>query len=87
MYLPDQYLEGPHWMVHEKYYLIKGVVRVRNTMEQRREKLINKLIAFGIFKKEDRQLFELTLSELEYTYRRIKSQYHPHGEFGSIQWT
>jgi Fur-regulated basic protein A len=67
--------------------LIKGVVRVRNTMEQRREKLINKLIAFGIFKKEDRQLFELTLSELEYTYRRIKSQYHPHGEFGSIQWT
>jgi hypothetical protein len=70
-----------------KRLIIKGVIHVRNTVEQRREKLINKLIAFDIFKIEDKQLFELSLSELEYTYRKLKSQFHPHGEFGSIQWT
>ncbi|HEY4549546.1 MAG TPA: Fur-regulated basic protein FbpA [Bacillus sp. (in: firmicutes)] len=56
-------------------------------MKQRREKLINKLIAFDIFKKEDKQLFELTLSELQYMYNSVKSYDHPHSEFGSIQWT
>ena len=76
-------------MLHEKKYtyLIKGVICVRNTVKQRREKLINKLIAFDIFKKEDKQLFELTLSELEYMYKSVKIQDHPHSEFGSIQWT
>lgn len=59
---------------------------MRNTVEQRRQKLINKLIAFGIFKKGNKQLFELSLSELQYMYRKVKSQYHPHGEFGSIRW-
>ena len=68
-------------------YPIKGVIFVRNTVKQRREKVINKLIAFKILKKEDKQLFELTLFELEYMYKRVKSQNHPHSEFGSIQWT
>src|SRR6478609_2443672 len=70
-----------------KIRIIKGVICMRNTVKQRREKLINKLIAFDIFKKEDKQLFELTLSELEYMYKRVKSYDHPHSEFGSIQWT
>lgn len=70
-----------------KIRTIKGVICVRNTVKQRREKLINKLIAFDIFKKEDKQLFELTLSELEYMYQSVKSYDHPHSEFGSIQWT
>jgi|SRR3954454_21442946 hypothetical protein len=70
-----------------KILTIKGVIRVRHTVKQRREKLINKLIAFDIFKKEDKQLFELTLSELQYMYNSVKSYDHPHSEFGSIQWT
>jgi hypothetical protein len=59
---------------------------MRNSLEQRREKLINKLITFNIYKNGDKQLYELPLSKLEYEYRKFKAQYHPHGEFGSIQW-
>lgn len=58
----------------------------RNALESRRKKLIDKLIAFNVFKKEDKHLFELTLTELEREYRRFYSNVHPHGEFGSIQF-
>jgi hypothetical protein len=34
-------------------------------VEKRKEFIINMQISFGVFKKGDRQLFELTLSELE----------------------
>lgn len=60
---------------------------MRNTVEQRREKLINKLFVFNVFKIEGKQLYELPLSILEREYRQYQAQYHPHGEFTSIRWT
>jgi len=64
-----------------------GVIRMRNSIEKRREKLIDKLIRYNLFSKDDKNLISLTLSELEYEYRKFKVQNHPHGEFGSIRWT
>lgn len=60
---------------------------MRNSVEKRRQKLIDKLIAFHIYKEDDQQLYKLSLSKLEYEYRKFQTQFHPHGEFGSIQWT
>lgn len=59
---------------------------MRNNDEKKRQKLINKLIFLNVYNKEDQQLYELSLSKLEYEYRRFKFKSHPHGEFGSIQW-
>ncbi|WP_462411547.1 Fur-regulated basic protein FbpA [Neobacillus sp. Marseille-QA0830] len=59
---------------------------MRNNDEKKRQKLINKLIFLNVYNKEDQKLYEMTLSKLEYEYRRYKSLNHPHGEFGSIQW-
>jgi hypothetical protein len=59
---------------------------MRNTIEQRRQKLINKLIKLNVYNKEDKKLYEMTLSKLQYEYNRYKLLNHPHGEFGSIQW-
>lgn len=59
---------------------------MRNNVEKRRQKLINKLIFLNVYNKEDQQLYEMSLSKLEYEYRRFKLQSHPHGEFESIQW-
>ncbi|SEM72484.1 Fur-regulated basic protein A [Mesobacillus persicus] len=59
---------------------------MRKNTEKRRQKLINLLILFNVYKKDDKQLHEMTLTKLEYEYRRNKLQNHPHGEFGSIQW-
>lgn len=75
-------------MVSSKKGFLKneGVFLMRNNDEKKRQKLIDKLIFFNVFNKEDQQLYELPLSKLEYEYRRFKSQSHPHGGFGSIQW-
>ncbi|WP_338452976.1 Fur-regulated basic protein FbpA [Niallia oryzisoli] len=59
----------------------------REGVEKKRKKIIDKLIAFNVYKKDDKQLYELSLSELENELRRIQQQSHPHGEFGSIKWT
>lgn len=59
---------------------------MRKNTEKRRQKLINLLILFNVYKQDDKQLHEMTLTKLEYEYRRYKLQNHPHGEFGSIQW-
>jgi len=69
--------------------MFKGEVqmRTRNSVEKRREKLIDKLFGYSVFKINDKQLYELPLSILEREYRKYQSQYHPHGEFGSIRWT
>lgn len=68
--------------------MFKGsVFQLRNSVEKRREKLINKLFVFNVFKIDGQQLYELPLSILEREYRKYKSEYHPHGEFGSIKWT
>ncbi|MFZ0446671.1 MAG: Fur-regulated basic protein FbpA [Bacillus sp. (in: firmicutes)] len=60
---------------------------MRNSVESRRQKLINKLIAFNIYKEDDKMLNKVSLSKLEFEYRKFQSQYHPHGEFNSIQWS
>ncbi|AZU62702.1 Fur-regulated basic protein FbpA [Neobacillus mesonae] len=59
---------------------------MRNSVEKKKQKLINKLVFFNVYDKEDKQLYEMSLSKLEYEYRRFKLQSHPHGEFSSIQW-
>ena len=60
---------------------------LRKAVEDKRKGLIERLIAFNIYKKEDKQLFELTLTELEHEYRRFQARCHPHDDFGSIQWS
>ena len=59
---------------------------MNNKKEKRRQKLINKLIFFNVYKKDDKQLYELSVLKLDSDYKKFKSQYHPHGEFGSIQF-
>jgi len=58
---------------------------LRKAVEDRRKKLIDKLIAFKIYKKGDKHLFELSLTELENEYRSLRSHCHPHNGFGSIK--
>jgi hypothetical protein len=58
---------------------------LRKAVEDRRKKLIDKLITFKVYKKEDKHLFELSLTELENEYRSFQSNSHPHGDFGPIQ--
>ncbi|MEH7388329.1 Fur-regulated basic protein FbpA [Bacillus sp. JJ1521] len=59
---------------------------LRDDVENRRNELIRKLIAINHFKKDGKQLFELSLSELEHEYFKIQSKSHPHTGFGSIRW-
>ncbi|WP_066063089.1 Fur-regulated basic protein FbpA [Neobacillus soli] len=59
---------------------------MRNDIEKKRQKLVNKLIFLNVYNKDDKQLYELSLSKLEYEYKKFKLLNHPHGEFGSIQW-
>ncbi|WML52510.1 Fur-regulated basic protein FbpA [Neobacillus sp. PS3-12] len=59
---------------------------MRKNEEKKRTKLINKLIFFNVYNKDDQQLYDWPLWKLEYEYRRYKLENHPHGEFGSIQW-
>lgn len=60
---------------------------LRKSLENKRRKLIEKLLVFSVYKKEDKHLFELSLTELENEYRNFKLYSHPHSELGSIQWT
>lgn len=59
---------------------------LRQAVEIRRKKLINKLIVLNAFKNEE-QLCKLTLSELEYEYKKTQRDSHPHSETGLIHWT
>ncbi|PKR84707.1 Fur-regulated basic protein FbpA [Heyndrickxia camelliae] len=59
---------------------------LKDAVEARRNELINKLIELEQFKKNDKHLFELTLSDLEHEYFKIQSQNHPHCGFDSIRW-
>ncbi|MDQ6598695.1 Fur-regulated basic protein FbpA [Bacillus salipaludis] len=60
---------------------------LRDAVEKKRKQLIEKLIAFNVYKSEDKHLFELSLTELETEYRTFKSQQHPHGNLGSIKFS
>lgn len=42
---------------------------LRDAVEMKQQILINKLIKLGLYKKDDKHLFELTLSELEWEYK------------------
>ncbi|WP_338452597.1 Fur-regulated basic protein FbpA [Niallia oryzisoli] len=56
-------------------------------IEKKRKNLIDKLIFFNVYPKDDNQLYELSLSKLEYEYRKFQLKSHPHEEYGSIKWT
>lgn len=59
---------------------------LRNAVENRRKRLIDQLIAFNVYKKVDKHLFELSLTELENEYRLYKQTCHPHSSVASIKW-
>ncbi|MCC3357126.1 Fur-regulated basic protein FbpA [Bacillus sp. REN16] len=59
---------------------------LKNTVEKRRNELIRKLMAFNHYKKDEKHLFELSLSELEHEYFKIQTKGHPHTGNGSIRW-
>jgi Fur-regulated basic protein A len=59
---------------------------LQEAINNRRNELINKLIVHNIFKKGDKQLFELTLRELEDEYHYIQNECHPHSDVSSIHW-
>ncbi|MCM3653239.1 Fur-regulated basic protein FbpA [Metabacillus litoralis] len=42
--------------------------QLREAIFRRKEKLIKKLITRGVYKKDDKHLYELTLSEIESEY-------------------
>ena len=56
-------------------------------VENRRVELINKLIAFGVFKINEKHLFESSLGELEGEYNKFEEVQHPHSQLGSIRWS
>ncbi|MGG3470336.1 Fur-regulated basic protein FbpA [Neobacillus pocheonensis] len=58
---------------------------LRKAVENKRKKLIDKLIAFNVYKKDDQHLFELSLTQLEDEYKRFQAISHPHSELRSIQ--
>ncbi|WP_084820240.1 Fur-regulated basic protein FbpA [Mesobacillus campisalis] len=60
-------------------------MELRKAVEKKRKKLIEKLIAFNVYKKEDKHLFELSLTELETEYKKFNSTSHPHNNIGSIK--
>lgn len=47
---------------------------------------MNILVTFGVYQKEDKQLYELSLTDLEKEYNKFISNEHPHSEIGSIRW-
>lgn len=47
---------------------------LRNAVQLKRQKLINKIIKSGMYKKNNNHLYELTLSELEKEYTYIEKE-------------
>ncbi|BBN99808.1 Fur-regulated basic protein FbpA [Sporolactobacillus terrae] len=47
---------------------------LRKTVENRREQLIERLIAHHVYKKNGKHLFELSLSELEHEYKQVQKR-------------
>ena len=59
---------------------------IRKAVEERRKKLINKLvIAYQDESKE--QLLKLSLTELENMHSKLLLEYHPHSDMGSLRWS
>lgn len=59
---------------------------LRNSVEERRQDIIDKLIVLDVYKKDDKHLFELTLMELDKAYKELEKNSHPHGNLRSIKW-
>ncbi|WP_449536526.1 Fur-regulated basic protein FbpA [Ferdinandcohnia sp. Marseille-Q9671] len=59
---------------------------LKETVEKRKDDIIQKLIEFNQYKKDGKQLFELSLSELEFEYFKVQANAHPHTGYGSIRW-
>jgi hypothetical protein len=57
---------------------------LRRAVEDKRNKIIEKLIRLNVYKKEDQNLYDLTLSELEREYKRFQANSHPHDNIESI---
>ncbi len=53
--------------------------------EKRRKELINKLIAYGVYKVDKTHLFQLSLTDLEKEYKRLQEDVHPHCASG-LRW-
>ncbi|MEH7177627.1 Fur-regulated basic protein FbpA [Neobacillus vireti] len=48
---------------------------LRTAVQQRRQMLIDKLLKKGVFKKDDRHLYEWTLSDLEEEYKFFEANH------------
>ncbi|MBA9026409.1 Fur-regulated basic protein FbpA [Peribacillus huizhouensis] len=59
---------------------------LRRAVEEKRQRLIDQLVAFKVIKEDDKHLFELSLTELENEFRKFQLDSHPHGEYSSIKW-
>ncbi|RTR35689.1 Fur-regulated basic protein FbpA [Robertmurraya yapensis] len=59
---------------------------LRQAVEKRRKELICKLYPHFVIRSEDKELFELSLTELENEYKKLKSELHPHSQLESIHW-
>lgn len=60
--------------------------QLTQSVESTRNDLIDKLMIMGVYKHGDKHLFELSLRQLEYKYRKVRSTSHPHSQMGSIRW-
>jgi hypothetical protein len=59
---------------------------VKDAVEGRRNELISKLIGMEQYKSNGKQLFELSLSDLEYAFYKFQRGTHPHAGMDSIHW-
>ncbi|WP_421385228.1 Fur-regulated basic protein FbpA [Bacillus salacetis] len=61
--------------------------KVMDAVEGRRNELISKLIGMEKYKTTDgKQLFELSLSDLEFEFYKFQRGGHPHAGMDSIRW-
>jgi len=59
---------------------------LREAVELRRNQLISKVLEFERYKIDEKHLYELTVTELEYIYFKLQSEVHPHIGIDSIVW-
>ncbi|WP_338788742.1 Fur-regulated basic protein FbpA [Metabacillus sp. FJAT-53654] len=50
------------------------MTQLREAVSKRKEKLIQKLLDLGVYKKEEHHLYELTLSEIETEYQNERKR-------------
>ncbi|WP_110928725.1 Fur-regulated basic protein FbpA [Bacillus massiliglaciei] len=50
------------------------MTHLRNAVTRRKEELIQQLLDLGIYKKDDHHLYELTLTEIEKEYIKVREK-------------